>query len=108
MTSEAREGNVPMKSEERERMYQLCALIETEKDHKRFLKLINELNELLDRKEQRLEDKEDKEDKKTNRRPDESSPVFPSRLHPGARTRATQKKGPDIGLRGAADGFALC
>ncbi len=46
-------------------MYQLCALIETEKDHTRFLKLINELNELLDRKEQRLEDKKEnkKEDK---------------------------------------------
>ena len=42
-------------------MYQLCALIEREKDHSRFLKLINELNELLERKEQQLEDK--KEDK---------------------------------------------
>jgi len=42
-------------------MYQLCALIEKEKDHSRFLKLINELNELLERKEQQLEDK--KEDK---------------------------------------------
>ncbi len=50
-----------MKPEERERMYQLCALIEKEKDHSRFLKLINELNELLERKEQQLEDK--KEDK---------------------------------------------
>lgn len=46
-----------MKPDERERMYQLCALIETEKDHHRFLKLIEELNELLGRKEQRLEEK---------------------------------------------------
>jgi len=44
-------------------MYQLCALIEKEKDHRRFLQLINELNELLERKEQRLEDtKEDKQE----------------------------------------------
>jgi len=35
-------------------MYQLCALIEKEKDHGRFLQLINELNELLERKEQQL------------------------------------------------------
>lgn len=39
-------------------MYQLCALIEKEKDHTRFLELINELNDLLDRKEQTLTDKE--------------------------------------------------
>ena len=37
-------------------MYQLCALIEKEKDHGRFLQLIRELNDLLERKEQRLED----------------------------------------------------
>jgi hypothetical protein len=43
-----------MNPEERERMYQLCGLIEKEKDHGRFLQLINELNELLERKEQRL------------------------------------------------------
>jgi hypothetical protein len=43
-----------MKPEERERMYQLCALIEKERDHNRFLQLINELNELLERKEQQL------------------------------------------------------
>jgi len=43
-----------MKPEERERMYELCALIEKEKDHKKFLDLINELNDLLDRKEQTL------------------------------------------------------
>lgn len=37
-------------------MYQLCALIEKEKDHGRFLQLIRELNDLLERKEQRLDD----------------------------------------------------
>jgi hypothetical protein len=51
-----------MKQEERERMYQLCALIEKEKDHARFLQLINELNELLERKEQQLESREDKQE----------------------------------------------
>lgn len=44
-----------MTTEERQRMYQLCAMIETEKDHHRFLQLIEELNELLERKEHRLE-----------------------------------------------------
>ena len=48
---------VPMKTDERERMYQLCALIEKEKDHYRFLKLIEELNELLERQERQLEEK---------------------------------------------------
>ncbi len=46
-----------MTPDERERMYQLCALIEKEQDHHRFLKLIEELNDLLDRQERRLEDK---------------------------------------------------
>jgi hypothetical protein len=46
-----------MKAEERERMYQLCALIEKEKDHQRFIELIQELNELLERKQDRLEEK---------------------------------------------------
>jgi len=46
-----------MKPDERERMYQLCALIEKEKDHHKFLKLIEELNELLERQEHRLENK---------------------------------------------------
>ena len=46
-----------MRSEERDRMYQLCALIEKERDHHRFLQLIEELNELLERQERRLEDK---------------------------------------------------
>ena len=39
-------------------MYQLCAMIEGEKDHHRFLQLVRELNDLLERKEQRLEDEE--------------------------------------------------
>jgi len=46
-----------MKPDERERMYELCALIEKEKDHPRFQQLINEPNELLERKEQQLGDK---------------------------------------------------
>ena len=46
-----------MKPEERERMYELCALIEKEKDHHAFLRLINELNDLLERKEQTLTEK---------------------------------------------------
>jgi len=45
-----------MTPEERQRMYQLCAMIETENDHHRFLQLIEELNELLERKEHRLGD----------------------------------------------------
>jgi hypothetical protein len=46
-----------MTPDERERMYRLCALIEVEKDHHRFLQLIEELNDLLERKEHRLEEK---------------------------------------------------
>lgn len=46
-----------MRPEDRERIYQLCALIEKEHDYHRFLRLIEELNELLGRKEQRLGDK---------------------------------------------------
>jgi len=46
-----------MSPEERERMYQLCALIEKERDRYRFLQLIEELNQLLERKERRLEDR---------------------------------------------------
>ena len=45
-----------MRPEERERMYELCALIEKERDHHKFLQLINELNDLLERKEQTLTD----------------------------------------------------
>jgi len=45
-----------MRREESERMYQLCALIEKEKDHHRFLELIRELNELLERKQRRLDE----------------------------------------------------
>ncbi|HTS07888.1 MAG TPA: hypothetical protein VMP68_20110 [Candidatus Eisenbacteria bacterium] len=37
-------------------MYELCALIEKERDHHKFLQLINELNDLLERKEQTLTD----------------------------------------------------
>jgi len=46
-----------MKPDERERMYQLCALIEKEKDHNKFISLINELNDLLERREQQLTEK---------------------------------------------------
>lgn len=45
-----------MTTEERQRMYQLCAMIETEKDRNRFLQLIEELNQLLESKERRLDD----------------------------------------------------
>jgi hypothetical protein len=44
-----------MRPDERERMYQLCAMIEKEQNRERFLELIQELNELLERKEHRLE-----------------------------------------------------
>ena len=44
-----------MRSEERDRMYQLCALIEKERDHHRFLQLIEELNELLERQDRRFD-----------------------------------------------------
>jgi hypothetical protein len=43
-----------MKPDERERMYQLCAMIEKEQNRDRFLELIQELNQLLEKKEQRL------------------------------------------------------
>jgi hypothetical protein len=43
-----------MKPEERERMYQLCAMIEKEQNRERFLELIQELNQLLEQKEHRL------------------------------------------------------
>ena len=46
-----------MKPDERERMYQLCALIENEKDHRRFLLLIQQLNELLERTQRKFEEK---------------------------------------------------
>jgi len=36
-------------------MYQLCAMIEKEKDHSRFLQLIRELNDLLENQERRLD-----------------------------------------------------
>jgi hypothetical protein len=43
-----------MNPDEVERMNALCKQIETEKDHKRFSKLISELNELLDGTHHRL------------------------------------------------------
>ncbi|HEX8817149.1 MAG TPA: hypothetical protein VF753_16750 [Terriglobales bacterium] len=46
-----------MKTDERERMYKLCAMIEVEQDQDRFIDLIRELNELLALKERRLDDK---------------------------------------------------
>ena len=44
-----------MTPEERNRLHQLCAQIETETDHPKFLRLIQELNQLLEGKEGRLE-----------------------------------------------------
>ena len=44
-----------MNPEKVERMNALCKLIETEKDHKRFSKLISELNELLEGTHKRLD-----------------------------------------------------
>ena len=41
-------------------MYQLCALIEKERDHARFLQLIRELNDLFENKERRLEEEDRK------------------------------------------------
>lgn len=40
-----------LRPDDRERMYQLCELIEREQDRDRFLQLIEELNELLERNE---------------------------------------------------------
>jgi hypothetical protein len=44
-----------MKPDETRRMYELCALIEKEKDHNRFVQLIQELNQLLQSKRNRLD-----------------------------------------------------
>ena len=44
-----------MKPEERERLSQLVALIQDQKDHEKFLQLVRELNDLLEAKEHRLE-----------------------------------------------------
>lgn len=46
-----------MRADERERMYYLCAQIEKEQDHHRFLQLIEELKNLLERQEQQREEK---------------------------------------------------
>jgi hypothetical protein len=43
-----------MSPEERQRMFQLCELIQTEKDRDKFLALVRELNELFTRKEDHL------------------------------------------------------
>ena len=43
-----------MTREEKEKMDQLCRLIQTEKDQKKFSELIVELNKLLDKKTERL------------------------------------------------------
>jgi len=45
-----------MTPEEREQMNRLCEQIAKEKDHQKFVKLVQELNDLLDHKEQRLEE----------------------------------------------------
>jgi hypothetical protein len=39
---------------EKQRMQLLCEQIATEKDHARFVQLVQELNDLLDHKEHRL------------------------------------------------------
>jgi hypothetical protein len=44
-----------MTPEERNRLHQLCAQIETETDHPKFLRLMQELNQLLEGKEGGLE-----------------------------------------------------
>jgi hypothetical protein len=44
-----------MNPEESERMNQLVKQIQTEKDHKVFMELVEELNALLERKEERLQ-----------------------------------------------------
>jgi hypothetical protein len=44
-----------MTPEERNRLYYLCAQIETETDHPKFLRLMQELNQLLQGKEGRVE-----------------------------------------------------
>ena len=43
-----------MTSEESQRLESLCSQIKGEKDHKKFMKLIQELNDLLSEKENRL------------------------------------------------------
>ena len=44
-----------MTSEERERMYALCKLIQDERDSKKFNDLIDGLNKLLDEKRGRIQ-----------------------------------------------------
>lgn len=45
-----------MNPEEREEMNRLCALIQTEKDHQKFARLIAKLMEVVSRKEDRLKE----------------------------------------------------
>ena len=47
-----------LRPDDRERMYELCDLIEKEQDRDRFLELIEELNELLERNERPQGDKQ--------------------------------------------------
>ena len=47
-----------MAPEERERMYEICAKLQLEQDHKRFTRLMTELNNLIQRKEQRLQERD--------------------------------------------------
>ncbi len=44
-----------MNPEERERLKILCDQIATERDHERFVKLVQELNDLLEEKDHRLD-----------------------------------------------------
>jgi hypothetical protein len=44
-----------MTPEERDRMYELCKLIQDEKDPQKFSDLTDELNQLLDKKRERVE-----------------------------------------------------
>jgi hypothetical protein len=51
-------GGCPLTPDERERMDALCTQIAIEKNHHKFMALVEELNQLLQPKEHRLEDKE--------------------------------------------------
>lgn len=50
-----------MTPEERERMNQLCILVQSEQDHNRFTVLVKELNELLETKERRSSEDQSKD-----------------------------------------------
>lgn len=53
--SQAVSSDWSMSPEERQRLYELFSQIEKEKDHNRFLRLVQELNQLLERTEKRLD-----------------------------------------------------